>query len=255
MLIQNIIGQSYQGRLQIKWTIHCADTQAISIQIAEDREFTRQCKHFVLPVTNNCSLSTGAGMWFYRVGAWSGNLHHGIIGWSGIYGPVTIATPFAPKPNSPFLLKFKTGQPILNGIQYFTDIIQRFYAVLEISKTDLQASQTNYQYMLDDNKGFIAASNLFDHLTYKIRISTFEKNIDTLPSSEVIECTEGKIFAEQQSLKPQVFQIQEDRAQFAAGAAILQQEKEGRPIRFHSAADYTRYLAMKAMTESKKQRL
>lgn len=255
MFIQNVYAQSQQGRLQLRWTIHCADVKAISIQIAEDREFTKQCKHFVLPVITSCTLSTGAGMWFYRVGAWSGDSHHGVIGWSGIYGPATIATPLAPKPNSSFPLKLKTVQPIVQGIQYFTDVIQKFYAVIEISKTDLRASQITYQYILDDNKGFITASKLSDHLQYMIRISVFEKNIDSFPSSEVIECTEGKVLLEQKSVKPQVFQAQVDRAEYAGGAAILQQEKEGKPIRFHSAADYTRYLAMKAITEAKRQKL
>ena len=255
MFIQNVVGEAKQGRLQLRWTIHCGDAKAISVQIAEDREFTKQRKHFVLPVTTSCALSTGAGMWFYRVGVWSGDLHHGVIGWSGIYGPITIATPLAPKPNSPFPLKMKSAQPIVNGIQYYTDVIQRFYGIIEISKTDLRASQTVYQYMLDDNKGFVAASNLSDHLQYMIRISVFDKNISDLPSSEVIECTEGKVFTDQKSLKPQVFTAQVDRAQFAGGAAILQQEKEGKPIRFHSAADYTRYMAMKAITEAKKQNI
>lgn len=256
MLIQNVVGQAQlQGRLALRWTIHCADVKAISIEIATDREFTQQRKLFVLPIVTQCTLFVGAGMWFYRVGAWSGEVTHGTIEWSGIYGPATVATPFSPKPNPPFTLLFKQTQPIYGGIQYYTDKVQQYYAILEYSKTNLRASQRAYQYVLDDNKGFVAVSNLHDHLTYTIRISTFENNSSTLPTTEVIECTEGKVYTEQKSMKQQTLAVHEDRAQLAGGAAMLQQEKEGRPIRFNSYTEYTRYMGLKAMTTAGKKSL
>lgn len=254
MLIQNVVGSCVGGRLVLQWTIHC-DARAISVEIGTDRELTQGRKLFVLPVTTNCALSVGAGFYYYRVGAWVGEVNRGTIEWSGLYGPVAIISPRQPKPSPPLTLKFKELQPVYNGLKIHSEDITRYYAILEVSKSELKASQKNVQYVLDDNKGFVTALNMSDQLKYTVRISTFENNASRLPTNEVLECTEGKVFTNQSSMKQQNLGLHQDRAQFAAANAILQQEQEGRPIKFNSHAEYTRYQALKAMTTAKKQTL
>jgi hypothetical protein len=253
MLIQNVVGQAVQGRLVLQWSIHC-DALAISVEVATDREFTQGRKMFVLPVTTNCALALGGGFWYYRVGAWIGDKGRGTIEWSGIYGPTAVINPRSPKSSPPLTLKIKEAQPVYNGIKYHMEDVTQYYAVLEVSKSDLKASHKTVQYMLDDNKGFVSVTNLSDQLQYTVRISTFENNGYTLPS-QVLECTEGKVFTNQKPMKQQNLGLHQDRAQFAAAQAILQQEQEGRPIKFNSHAEYTRYMGLKAMTTGKKQTL
>jgi hypothetical protein len=254
MLIQNVWGQQVQGRLILQWTIHC-DARAIAVEVGSDREFTQGRKMFVLPVTTNCALSVGGGFWYYRVGAFVGEVNRGTIEWSGIYGPTAVVNPRKPIPSSPLTLKFKQIQPVYSGIQFHTEEITKYYAIIEQSKGDLKASLKSVHYVLDDNKGFVTATNMSDQLKYTVRISTFEKNVDKFPTTEIVETTEGKLFTNQVSMKQQNLGLHQDRAQFAAAQAILQQEQEGRPIKFNSHAEYTRYMGLKAMTTGKKQTL
>jgi hypothetical protein len=248
MLIQNVLGQALQGRLVLQWTIHC-DARAIAVEVATDREFTQSRKMFALPVTSNCALSVGGGFWYYRVGAFVGEVNRGTIEWSGIYGPTAVVNPRKPLPSPPLTVTFKQSQPVYGGIQFHTEEITRYYAIIEQSKGDLKASLKSVHYVLDDNKGFVTATNLSDQLKYTVRISTFEN----LPTNEVLEITQGKLFTNQVSMKQQNLGLHQDRAQFAAAQAILQQEQEGRPIKFNSHAEYTRYMGLKAMTTGKKQ--
>jgi hypothetical protein len=250
MLIQNVLGQQVQGRLVVQWTIHC-DARAIAIEVGTDRELTQGRKMFVLPVTSNCALSVGGGFWYYRVGAFVGELNRGTIEWSGMYGPTAVVSNRKPIPSPPLTVTFKQTQPVYSGIQYHTEETIRYYAIIEQSKGDLKASLKSVHYVLDDNKGFVTATNLSEQMNYTVRISTFEK----LPINEVLETTQGKLFTNQIPMKQQNLGLHQDRAQFAAAQAILQQEQEGRPIKFNSHAEYTRYMGLKAMTTGKKQTL
>jgi hypothetical protein len=254
MLIQNVLGQSLQGRLVLQWTIHC-DARAIAVEVATDRDFLQGRKMFVLPVTTNCALSVGGGFWYYRVGAFVGEENRGTIEWSGIYGPTAVVSPHKQRPSPPLTLVFKESQPVHNGIKYHVEDIIRYYAIVEQSKSDLKASQKSMTYVLDDNQGFVSAINMSDQMKYTVRISTFEKHVDKLPTNEVLETTEGKIFTNQVPMRLQNLGLHQDRAQFAAANALLQQEQEGRRIKFNSHAEYTRYQALKAMTTAKKQTL
>ncbi len=248
MLIQNVLGNSLQGRLVLQWTIHC-DARAIAVEVATEREFLQGRKLFVLPVTTNCALSVGGGFWYYRVGAFVGEVNRGTIEWSGIYGPTAVMSPNKSKPSPPLTIKFKESQPIYNGVKFHTEEITRFYAIIEQSKSDLKASHKTMTYVLDDNQGFVTILNMSEQMKYVVRISTFEK----LPTNEVLETTEGKIFTNQSPMKQQNLGLHQDRAQFAAANALLQQEQEGRRIKFNSHAEYTQFQALKAMTTAKKQ--
>jgi hypothetical protein len=73
MSIQGVVGKATaDGRFAISWEV-IANTQAFSVQVASDSEFTKNSRTFVLPSTvKQCILDLGGGLWFYRCAAWIG---------------------------------------------------------------------------------------------------------------------------------------------------------------------------------------
>jgi hypothetical protein len=89
--------------------------------------------------------------------------------------------------------------------------------------------------------------------TYTVRITTLEGMSGRLPNGYIVEVSDGKILTNQKSMKLQSLGIHQDRAAYAAASELLKQEQEGRPIKFTSHAEYTKFQAIKAISTGKKQ--
>jgi hypothetical protein len=252
MLIQNVYGQNLQGRLVIQWENHC-DALANCVEIGTNADFTENRKMFVLPVTTNCALATGTGSFYYRVGAFVGEKLRGTIEWSGLYGPLQINSNRDPKAPPLTPLRIHHTQQQVDGIRYHTGTLEPYYAIIEYSKGTLNTSQKHMQYVLDNNRGHVDLLGISYEFSYTVRITTLEDMSGRLPNGYIAEVSDGKILTNQKSMKLQNLGIHQDRAAYAAASELLKQEQEGRPIKFTSHAEYTKFLAIKSISTAKKQ--
>ncbi len=252
MLIQNVFGHTLQGRLVIQWENQC-EALANCVEIGTNADLTENRKMFVLPVTTNCALATGTGKFFYRVGAFVGEKLRGTIEWSGLYGPIQINSNREAKPPPLTPLRIHHAQQQVDGIRYHTGTLEPYYAIIEYSKGPFNASQKSFQYVLDSNRGYVDLLGIPHEFSYTVRITTMEGMSGRLPNGYIVEVSDGKIMTNQKSMKLQSLGIHQDRAAYAAASEILKQEQEGRPIKFTSHAEYTKFLAIKAISTGKKQ--
>ena len=113
MTVHNIQGICSNGKLALSWIL-LGDCEGISIQIARDSEFTQLLRVFILPKSTRCTLDTGNGHWYYRVGT----LWKGKIEWSGIPAAVYVNTTKDIIPLNITFFEVTRTQPISGGIRF-----------------------------------------------------------------------------------------------------------------------------------------
>ena len=146
--------------MALEWTVLC-DTKAIAINIANDSEFTEENRVFILPPVTACSLDTGTGSWFIRIGVFIGDDKNGEIDWSGIVGPVIIISKKGIVPVPKSKLKVFDSQPIQKGLRINTREYTPYYAIIEHSKDGaFLSSETVTQYTYDWGRGYIECTGL-----------------------------------------------------------------------------------------------
>jgi hypothetical protein len=244
MSIQNATCFGQGEKLAIRWAVVGFDkVKAISICIARNTEFTDTMRHFVVPVISSVSLDTGPGLWFIRLGTWTGTASYGTIEWTATYGPILISSEKPVVPTMPMTLPIIHKQAILHGMRFFTGITLPYYVLFETSsQLNFPASATKYSYALDPSKGQADCLGMRYETTYSVRISTWS-DMSRLPTDSVQQVCEGKIVHGVRCARPL---RQVDMTAVKSDNTILRDAKEKPHVRFHSHGDYLRFMAAKA---------
>jgi hypothetical protein len=249
MAMQNVLARIEHSGLHFTWEI-MGEPVALSIQIATNIDMTQGIRTFVIPPVSGLILDVGAGVWFFRVGAWHGTQKNGKIVWTGVYGPAVVETTKLPVSNRPPTLPIIHSKPIVHGVRIHLGTTEKLYAVLEYSKdSKFTASQTTTLYAYDWGRGNFDISDLDPEHTYNVRIATFIKERDQLPIDSVKQL---ESFQALYSKKPtRAAKPVDSTARSSARAAdtILREMREKPNARFNSHADYLRYMAAKTRSE------
>jgi len=242
MSIQNIQGTCVDGRLNLSWIL-LEDCEAISVQIARDTQFISSPRMFIIPKSTGCTLDTGKGIWFFRIG----HMWKGKIEWMPMRPPLFIQTTKEPqvlqKPN----LNIIHTQPITDGMRFHINTPTSSYTIIEYSQdTKFHATSTKVRYVTDASRGYVDCEGLDPQFIYSIRLSTPEKPA-CLPKDAIHLLSECIVFHGKRSLKHIKPHGADDRSQMKRDALLLREANESKkPMRFVSHSEYTRYLAAKA---------
>lgn len=243
MKIQQVTGISINEKLSLNWMIMC-DSRAIAINIATDSEFTENNRLFILPPVTACSLDTGTGSWFIRIGAFIGDDKNGTIEWSGIVGPVVIVSKKSVVPITKSKLKVFNSQPVQKGVRINTHERMPYYAIIEYSKEGaFLSSETNTQYTYDWGRGYIECVNLSYEYTYHIRVSGFSETPEKLVTDTIRQCSVVSVLSDKKAAKPLVFTSNLDHSVNRADSILVREVRETKNRRFTSYAEYNRYVA------------
>jgi len=247
MKIQHILGELHDGKLSLNWLIAC-DAKNISVQLAQNSEFTDTARHLILPPVSSCILTVGKNNWYVRIGAWIGDTNTGTIGWSGIVGPFTeksIRIPnnelkvITPEP-SPF--QDIDGQSIQKGYRINTHTTRDHYVIIE-SSTEPQflATQTNAQYAYDWGRGYIDCIGLSHEKTYYIRISVASEIPGIFIHDSIRKLSEGVVLSLKTASKPIEFVTNTELNLYRNGKILLDKVKNTKGYTFKSYAEYIQY--------------
>ena len=253
---QNIIAACVDSRLSLQWTV-LTESKAHIISVAYNNEFTKTVRSFVVPpkaldekdsekvpTPAGAILEVGPGYWFYRVGNCIGNNEKGQIHWSGIYGPIHIASSkdIIPLENNPY--EVIHTQSIVNGYRIFTSRTVPSIVIGEVCKTNIfPASDTKWYYTRDYGRGNIEIYGM-DHInTYSVRFSIFSDGSAVFPTDSILSLTRSIAFHNKRSARPPLVHDSTEKATNTADKTILKDLKRMKTIRFASHEDYLRFKA------------
>lgn len=254
MSIQNVFGEKTSDeRLKLEWET-LAEPVAVSIQIALDSEFTERSRTFVVYKTlQTCELDVGEGNWFFRIGAWLGSETEGFIEWSGIYGPVQIASKNPPVKLAEFPTFITSIRPSYNALFLHTGLYEPYYTVVHITENDhFKSSGLKSYYKHDWGSGSIHIPNLDANRIYSFQLQMFPVNKATLPKQNDIRIlTESLIVKNKRVGMPVKATSGTERAVYAADKAILQDAVGRKKRNYSSYAEYLQFQAAKARTSAR----
>jgi len=255
MSIQGVEGGCIDGKLALRW-VTFAQANAISICIAHNSEFTDSLRHFVVPVISSVALDTGPGLWYVRLGTWSGSTTSGILDWSNVYGPFPVVTSKPVVSTVPASLPILHKQAIQHGMRIYTGLSESYYVLFERS-TDptFPASATKQSYALDNGRGNVDCLGMDFLYTYSLRISTMTPDRVHFPTDSVQQMSEGRALHGLRCARPIRHADTGMTAVVKSGNAILHDSKERPHMRFASHRDYLRFQAAKAATGEEVKRI
>jgi hypothetical protein len=247
--VQNVtIAPKPDGNLGISWEV-LADHKAISVQVARAPEMAGSTmRHFVLPAgVKGCTLDLGPGTWGCRVGAWIGDANRGAVEWSGIYGPVAVASP------RPLLgvvaerIKVVHVQSLEGGMRFHTGRMEEYYTLIESARTE----GVRWNYVRDNGMGYIDAINLERGSTYSFRLYDCGPR---LPEGALVQLGEGIAVRGKRALPSGPSLNVVDYSEHKAERAVLRDSVDRPAMRFPSQADYLKFVAAKAKTTAARER-
>jgi len=287
MSIQQVRGENTPDqKLTITWTI-MKEVKGISIEVARDANFSLLHRHFVIPISLllpseqkeeekvkeadslppeeskpkpkasfeaipcQVGFDVGNGQWFFRVGAWNGTDLRGSIDWSGTYGPIYVLSlkqAIAIKPSTFSLLH---TQSLAGGIRLHTDLRKEVMYIGEYSTEDKFLPSSKKTFYVKDNlvNSYFDVINLQPSFTYAVRCVPLSETM-AKQGPEVEMLTEWKSVKGLKSLTNLRPFSSGDLATSAAEKVILREAQE-RPMRFTSQSEYAAFLAAKAKSTSK----
>ena len=239
MSVQAIRADCINNKLALTWTI-MGDTEAISIQIASDSEFTDTMRFFVMPKAPGCSLDIGAGLWYFRVGI----MWRGKVDWSAIHGPVTVTSPLKPPQLKKTFFSVIHTQPLTGSVRFHTTSTNKpSYTILEYStESKFLASSTKTRYFEDPARGYVDCEGLDPVYVYNIRLTSTE-TIKELPTNTIDTLMEWIVFSGKRPLLPTRPHDGQDLLGRRSDTVILKEANESKtPVRFKSQSEYLKYL-------------
>lgn len=248
MNIQKIHGSNINNKLHIEWCNTSQNYHAISVQVGQNIDMTKNMRHFVLPTKSvNCDLDVGSGTWYYRLGIWEGEIYRGRIFWSGVYGPINIppGKPIIPEQNTRIYIS--RTQANFNSFCFYSDIDFPYYAVIDYTISDVINSGNSHScYELSRNEGSVNCYNLNQNTPYLFKISFFEKNFGDLPSDSIKQLCQGVLIPKK--LPRNINEIQKNAPLFHSDRTLVRDVKDQQITKFITQGDYIKYLEAKART-------
>ena len=247
MKVQNVVLSQADQKLHISWDL-LYDTKVITINIANDSEFTQNSRYLCMPQARSATIDSGKGIWYVRIGfCIPSKVNEGLIEWSGIVGPIQIITKQTIIPSIKAKITVHYNQSVLNGIRLHTGKYENYYAVVEYSTGNFEASSTKTLIAFDSSRGYVDVLGLRNYNIYNVRIACFEGD---LPKDSVKQVCDWTVV---RGKKPMILQKAHDNNEFTtnkADEAILRDTNGRQNLRFSSGTDYANYLAAKARTIS-----
>jgi hypothetical protein len=254
MYIQALTRVGDPAVLALSWT-SATFLQSILVQIATNEEFTESVRTFLIPVVHGCTLDTGVGNWYVRVGGLVGNVVQGYVEWTaGVYGPWPVVSPKPPVQAPGPKFKVIHTKTIPEGLRIHTDPLDRTLALWEVSEqTGFPASATKWYYGI--GAGEFSIKSLVAEKRHRVRlhlllvpVQMFEKPLNLVPTP--LLGTEYKIHALCSGqtvsgipLKSIRLTSSSDKTGSRADEAILHQATITPNMKFASHSDYLRYKA------------
>lgn len=236
------------SRIEFEWD--CGEPAiAYSVQAARDPEFEDTLRGFVLPATvQGCTLDLGPGPWFVRVGVWLGTAQKGVIDWSGIYGPIDVASPRPVVGSGPAPLAIHHVQASLNSVVFHTGIYAAVYVItdyVEGTAGGVPASRAKSVYLQDWGKGAVEVTGLLSGKQYTFRHTTFLEERGALPTNTIKQLGDGVFVRGRKSILVGAPKTAGEGAVMAAERVLLRDAAEKSSLRFSCYADYMQFLTAK----------
>jgi len=247
MIIQNLSGGSVGDKLALSWEL-IGEAKALSVQVATSADFLTRERTFVVPAVTGLELDTGMGAWFFRVGAW---LTDGRVVWSGIYGPVVVMTTKKVVGVPRAVIKVLRTEAIKGGVRIYTGGPSQYYAVIESVRDtnkhpEFTASSTKTQYEFNWGRGYVDCLGLSPNYTYNIRLTTFNRDLATLPENDLRQLCEPIVLSLKDPLRNMKPRDNQDRTFMRGSDEILRDVKQNPNYRFASYREYTQFLEAQA---------
>ena len=244
--VQNVaIVPTPDGKLGISWEVF-TDHKAISVQVARVPEMSGPTmRHFLLPAgIKGCALDLGPGTWGCRVGAWVGDANRGVVQWSGIYGPVAVASP-RPLLGVPVeRMKVVHVQSLEGGMRFHTGKMEEYYALIEVSRTE----GVQWKYVRDVGMGYVDCLGLEKGASYSFRLYDC-----VMPEGSLVQLGDGLAVRGKKALTSGPSLNVVDYSEHKAERAVLRDSADRVAMRFPSQADYLKFVAAKAKTTGARQ--
>lgn len=237
--------------LDLSWE-YVTSAVGIVVQLATNAEMTDQLQTYLLPPVGGVTLSCGGGAWYLRVGALLGDTYHGVIDFTGVYGPaiVVASPPSSPTSSSSTLVH---TQALQGGVRLHLSKPEPVFALVDVSEDSrFPAAKTKTQYVYDRGHGFIDCTGLSFERTYSLRIHVtkgtppFEEERKAMGLDTVYEFCKPLVTHGRRTARPVRGAGNGELSASRALAPVLREAGERPFVRFSSNKDYVRFLAAKA---------
>lgn len=175
MSIQNIEPTQIGPKLFLRWVNMTEMFHNIFLEVAQDSEFIKQARIFLLPRCNSVELDVGCGFWYVRAGVPKGDSAFGNVEWTGIIGPLLVISPKQQPPLTLPLLTITKTASITNGHRiYVKGYDTSCHAFVEITESTFHSSKRKSIYTFDGAMNhFFDIPNLDPTKSYLIRLWGF----------------------------------------------------------------------------------
>jgi hypothetical protein len=175
MNIQNLEPTQIGKKLSLRWVNMTEEFHNIFLEVAQDSEFIKQARIFLLPRCNSVELDVGGGFWYVRAGVPKGDSAFGRIDWTGIIGPLMVISPKQPPPLTQSLLTVTKTAPITNGHRiYVKGYDTSCHAFVEVTESTFHSSKRKSIYTFDGAMNhFFDIPNLDPTKSYTVRLWGF----------------------------------------------------------------------------------
>ena len=238
MSIQNLEPTQIGQKLCLRWVNMTELFHNVFVEVAQDSDFTKQARIFILPRCNFVELDVGGGFWYVRAGAPHGDHAFGFVEWTGIVGPIVVISPKQPPPLTQPILSIVKTSPITNGHRlYVKGYDTKCHMLYELDR------KLFYTYDGAMNH-FFDIENLDPKKSYTVRIWGFENwPTDTVMMvGHWIVLQELKAIPINKSATKRVTNT--DVTSYSSYAGQAKDEKTS-TIRFSSQKEYAQWLSQK----------
>jgi hypothetical protein len=233
-----------EGLLHLSWLTPVFDTRATLVWIARSSEGEDR-QVFVLPVVGEATLPVGTGNWYVRIGAVQGP-DHGIVEWSGIYGPIYVKSPLV-TPKSTYTLPVLHGKPVDRGYRIHTGKAEPHIVFFEVGLVTDVGSRfptglTKWKWTAE--KGYMGWTDCWGlnyPETYAIRMSSFEG--PGFPTEGFALLGPGRVFPRVVCSRTPFHKDFAEKQNARGDAILLQQRKVDPNMKFSSHSEYLRFQA------------
>ena len=248
MSVQIVRGEGLMSKLCLTWEILSLN-RALLVAIANDTEFTKNLRTFLIPSTaTSIQLDSGNGDWYVRIGALAKDTQKGVIDWAQTYGPIFVASAKGVPKEPDFALPVLHTQAIKDGLRFHTGYMLPMYSIMEAS-TDITfpATKTKWTYMYDWGRGYQDCIGLEYQYTYSVRIKTWTPDGKTLPTEDVRTLSKPYTVHGKKPARIVRVAASGNLSTNRAEEVLLREARERPNMRFATHADYLKYTAAKAM--------
>lgn len=246
MSIQNLEPAQIGQKLSLRWVNMTDFFHSVFLEVAENSEFTKQARMFLLPRCVSAELDVGGGFWYVRAGVPKGDTNFGSIEWTAVIGPVLVVSPKQPPPFTKSFLTITNLQQMTNGIRvHVKGYDGTCHLLAELSEKGFQSSLRKTIYTYDGVNNHYFDIPLTESIkSYNVRMWGFltwpTETIEMV--GEWIQLPNVRAIPPNRAATKRVTNT--DVTQFSSYTGMAHDEKTT-VLRFTSQQDYARWLTQK----------